>query len=164
MALEAQQRIPDITLEDNGFMDGQILRGFDLNKVTAILKVGVNANYDDLKALLNIANKWGKIEGSIEEQTDLIKKLDECVKEIQLENYYTKTESDNKYQPKGNFLTEIPSEYITEMELVPINEEINQIKESISNSKSVKYDETTGELTIVSNSILYDELTGELTI
>lgn len=32
-------------------------------------------------------------------------------------NYYTKTQSDNKYQPKGNYLTSIPSEYVTESEL-----------------------------------------------
>lgn len=76
MTLEAQQRIPDITLKDNSFVDGQILRGFDLNKVAAILKVGVNANYADLKVLLNTTNKWGKIEGSIEKQTDLIEKFE----------------------------------------------------------------------------------------
>ena len=34
-----------------------------------------------------------------------------------LTNYYTKTESDNKYQAKGNYLTAIPSEYVTETEL-----------------------------------------------
>lgn len=32
-------------------------------------------------------------------------------------NYYTKTQSDSKYQPKGNYLTSIPSEYVTESEL-----------------------------------------------
>ena len=32
-------------------------------------------------------------------------------------DHYTKTESDNKYQSKGNYLTEVPSEYITETEL-----------------------------------------------
>ena len=31
--------------------------------------------------------------------------------------YYTKTESDNKYQPKGSYLTSVPSEYVTETEL-----------------------------------------------
>ena len=34
------------------------------------------------------------------------------------EDHYTKTESDNKYQPKGNYLTTIPSEYVTETELI----------------------------------------------
>ena len=32
-------------------------------------------------------------------------------------DHYTKTESDNKYQAKGNYLTSVPSEYVTETEL-----------------------------------------------
>ena len=32
-------------------------------------------------------------------------------------DHYIKTESDNKYQPKGNYLTSIPSEYVTETKL-----------------------------------------------
>jgi hypothetical protein len=32
-------------------------------------------------------------------------------------DHYTKTESDNKYQLKGNYLTSVPSEYVTETEL-----------------------------------------------
>lgn len=32
-------------------------------------------------------------------------------------DHYTKTESDGKYQAKGNYLTSVPSEYITETEL-----------------------------------------------
>lgn len=32
-------------------------------------------------------------------------------------DHYTKTESDNKYQVKGNYLTSVPSEYVTETEL-----------------------------------------------
>ena len=36
---------------------------------------------------------------------------------VDLTDYYTKTESNNRFQPKGNYLTSIPSEYITESEL-----------------------------------------------
>lgn len=43
--------------------------------------------------------------------------LNEAVSNIDLSDYYTKTESDTKYQPKGNYLTSIPSQYITESEL-----------------------------------------------
>lgn len=43
--------------------------------------------------------------------------LNEAVSNIDLSDYYTKTESDTKYQPKGNYLTSIPSEYVTETEL-----------------------------------------------
>ena len=32
-------------------------------------------------------------------------------------DHYTKTESDDKYQPKGDYLTSVPSEYVTETEL-----------------------------------------------
>ena len=32
-------------------------------------------------------------------------------------DHYTKTESDNKYQPKGNYLTSVPDEYVTDSEL-----------------------------------------------
>jgi hypothetical protein len=34
-----------------------------------------------------------------------------------LNNYYTKEAADLRYQPKGNYLTSIPSEYVTESEL-----------------------------------------------
>lgn len=36
---------------------------------------------------------------------------------VDLSEYYTKTESDEKYQLKGDYLTSIPDEYITETEL-----------------------------------------------
>lgn len=32
-------------------------------------------------------------------------------------NFYTKNQSDNKFQPKGNYLTSIPSNYVTDSEL-----------------------------------------------
>lgn len=37
--------------------------------------------------------------------------------DIDLSNYYTKEEINNNYQPKGDYLTSIPSEYVTETEL-----------------------------------------------
>ena len=39
------------------------------------------------------------------------------VKVVNLDDYYTKAESDEKYQPVGEYLTSIPEEYITETEL-----------------------------------------------
>jgi hypothetical protein len=36
---------------------------------------------------------------------------------VDLSDYYTKDETDNKYQPKGNYLTSIPKEYVTDSEL-----------------------------------------------
>lgn len=47
-------------------------------------------------------------------------------------NYYTKSQSDSKYQPKGNYLTTIPSEYITETEL-------NDAIAELGGSESVAY-------------------------
>lgn len=43
--------------------------------------------------------------------------LDAAVSNIDLSDYYTKEQSDGKYQPKGNYITSIPSEYVTETEL-----------------------------------------------
>ena len=37
--------------------------------------------------------------------------------DVDLSDYYTKGETDNKYQPKGNYLSSIPKEYITDSEL-----------------------------------------------
>ena len=36
---------------------------------------------------------------------------------VDLTDYYTKDETDNKYQSKGNYLTSIPEEYVTDSEL-----------------------------------------------
>lgn len=55
-------------------------------------------------------------------------------------NYYTKSQSDSKYQPKGNYLTTIPSEYVTETELQQkdfatnsdVNDEIGKLDSSLS--------------------------------
>ena len=41
----------------------------------------------------------------------------EEVSKVDLSDYYTKEQSDSKYQPKGNYLTSIPAEYVTETEL-----------------------------------------------
>lgn len=49
MALDADKRIPDTTLPANGFKDGDILYGSDMNRVTDTLKVAINENYKDLK-------------------------------------------------------------------------------------------------------------------
>ena len=37
--------------------------------------------------------------------------------DVDLSDYYTKGETDNKYQPKGNYLSSIPKEYVTDSEL-----------------------------------------------
>jgi hypothetical protein len=39
------------------------------------------------------------------------------VNKFDLSDYYNKEQVDNKFQPKGNYLTSIPSEYVTESEL-----------------------------------------------
>jgi hypothetical protein len=39
------------------------------------------------------------------------------INKIDLSDYYNKGEADNRFQPKGNYLTSIPSEYVTENEL-----------------------------------------------
>ena len=39
------------------------------------------------------------------------------IKVVNLDDYYTKAESDEKFQPVGEYLTAIPAEYVTEGEL-----------------------------------------------
>ena len=39
------------------------------------------------------------------------------INNINLTDYYNKGEADNRFQPKGNYITSIPSEYVTESEL-----------------------------------------------
>lgn len=39
------------------------------------------------------------------------------INNIDLSNYYNKGEADNRFQPKGNYLTSVPSQYVTETEL-----------------------------------------------
>lgn len=52
MALDADKRIPDTTLPANGFKDGDILYGSDMNRVTDTLKTAINENYKDLKGVV----------------------------------------------------------------------------------------------------------------
>ena len=41
----------------------------------------------------------------------------EDIKIVNLDDYYTKGESDERYQPIGEYLTSIPEEYVTDSEL-----------------------------------------------
>lgn len=50
---------------------------------------------------------------------------------VDLSEYYTKTQSDEKYQPKGNYLTEIPDKYVTDVEL---NKTKQDILETVTSS------------------------------
>lgn len=47
---------------------------------------------------------------------DISMQIDD-VKVVNLDDYYTKAESDERYQPVGEYLTDIPEEYVTEGEL-----------------------------------------------
>lgn len=68
--------------------------------------------------------------------------LNEAVSNIDLTDYYTKTESDTKYQPKGNYLTSIPSEYVTETELTGKNyatkTEVNSKQNQLVSGANIK--------------------------
>lgn len=63
---------------------------------------------------------------------------------IDLSEYYTKTQSDEKYQPKGNYLTEIPDEFITDEELTKrensINERVDKLISEQEKNISLKQD------------------------
>lgn len=52
-----------------------------------------------------------------EDREELEQQIEEVGNSTDLSNYYTKTQSDSKFQPKGSYLTSVPSEYVTETEL-----------------------------------------------
>jgi hypothetical protein len=68
--------------------------------------------------------------------------LNEAVSNIDLEDYYTKGQSDSKYQPKGNYLTSIPAEYVTETELTGKNyatkTEVNSKQNQLVSGTNIK--------------------------
>lgn len=64
------------------------------------------------KVLVNVGKALRQVE---------VEKLGETIGSsggsVDLSGYYTKTESDANYQQKGEYLTSVPSEYVTETEL-----------------------------------------------
>ena len=60
-------------------------------------------------------------------------------------DHYTKTESDNKYQAKGNYLTSVPSEYITETEL--------SAKGYLTSAPVTKVNNKTGAVTLSASDV-----------
>ena len=53
---------------------------------------------------------------STAKEYDISMQIDD-IKVVNLDDYYTKAESDERYQPVGEYLTSIPEEYVTEGEL-----------------------------------------------
>ena len=49
--------------------------------------------------------------------TEADQKINNAVNNIDLSSYYTKDEINSNYQPKGDYLTEIPDEYVTDEDL-----------------------------------------------
>lgn len=60
-------------------------------------------------------------------------------------DHYTKTESDNKYQAKGNYLTSVPSEYVTETEL--------SAKGYLTSAPVTKVNNKTGAVTLSASDV-----------
>ncbi|MBR5305605.1 MAG: hypothetical protein IKU47_01665 [Oscillospiraceae bacterium] len=53
--------------------------------------------------------------------------------------YQKATEADNKYQPKGSYLTEVPSEYVTDSELTAKGyQTASQVQEAVDNAGYIK--------------------------
>lgn len=85
--------------------------------------------------------------------------------DVDLSNYYTKTQSDNRFQPIGDYLTTIPSEYITESELnkkdfatnSDVTDELGKLESSLEGDINTKQDKLvsgTNIKTINGNSLL----------
>ena len=92
--------------------------------------------------------------------------------DIDTTNFYTKSQADSRFQPKGDYLTSIPDEYITETELnrkdfvtnSDVNDKISKLDSSLSVEISKKQNTLvsgTNIKTINGESILGD---GNLTI
>lgn len=70
---------------------------------------------EQVKSIVNFSDELQENSEAIQE---LQKQIDNLKNNgVDLSDYYTKSVSDSKYQPKGNYLTSVPSEYITETEL-----------------------------------------------
>lgn len=96
------------TTEVTGLSDA-LAKKADVATVTELSSiVATKANADDLTALQGTVNT---ISGKVDTNTaDIAKKANSA-------EVYTITAADAKFQAKGDYLTEIPSEYITETEL-----------------------------------------------
>lgn len=70
---------------------------------------------EQIKLIINFSDELQENAEAIQE---LQKQIDNLKNNgVDLSDYYTKSVSDSKYQPKGSYLTSIPDEYITETEL-----------------------------------------------
>lgn len=77
-----------------------------------------------------------------------------------LENYYTEEQCDNKYQEKGEYLTSIPSEYITETELdATLTNKGYATTANVNNALSTKQDKTVPP----NNEVWYTTTDGNIT-
>ena len=76
--------------------------------------------------------------------------------DVDLSDYYTKSQSDSKYQPKGSYLTSIPSEYVTETELENRLKDID-VKVDLTNYYTKdQVDAMVGAVNQILNSLIND--------
>lgn len=91
---------------DKTFAKGQPLSAREMNQIS-----------DKIDELIDFANNTG--EDTIPDAPSDDKTYGRSNRSwVNIEDkFITETKSDEKYQPKGNYLTEVPSEYVTDIEL-----------------------------------------------
>ena len=103
---------------DNSVEYGQI-GYYNISTDTDESFIGITANYRNVADLPNAI--WHDQEGDclfkISATKGVYYNTHKLVENTELSNYLTKTDASNTYQPKGNYLTTIPSEYVTDSEL-----------------------------------------------
>lgn len=143
-----------ITFFEQQFSDN--LAGAYANVVINIGESGEDCGFLDMQNGEIVLPPIGNILDNYYTKTEIDRKLDELVisGEIDLSNYYTKNESNNRFQPKGNYLTSIPSQYITESEL---NSKNYATKSELNGFATVSYvDGLVGDIATVLDNILND--------
>lgn len=98
------ENVINVTLDTNIYQVVESLPDSDINPNKIYLVLNSESGESDLYIeYLYVNNKWEKI--------------GEYKADVDLTPYLTKADAANTYQPKGEYLTSIPEEYVTETEL-----------------------------------------------
>ena len=111
-----------------GFITGDIKSQTDLQDSLNDIKESIPEPYNDTIIKNDINHIKEELSGKLDGSSLKANKADVYTKEEvdgkitaipkpDLSAYSTTVENDKKYQPKGNYLTSIPAEYVTETEL-----------------------------------------------
>lgn len=108
----------------------------DAEKETWNAKSNFSGKYEDLSGKPTIPSKTSQLTND----SGFLTQHQSLNGYAKTADHYTKTESDGKYQPKGSYLTSVPSEYVTETELTgkgyATQASVNQLSEQIADQQT----------------------------